>query len=429
MRRAVVVSAAALLGAALGASLGACRAAAGAGALSGAGTAAETGPAAAAGAAGSDYDRERRALVSTLETARASGAGDPAVARLLLLLSGLTGEVADERAATEFLEAAVRRRPDDATLRILHARLEVRGHRLGAARRILDEAGMAATGVAGPGAGGDGAAAFADEVDAIAADIEGQDGDYAAARARTARLLAGGRPWPALARMAEIEGLTGSAAEADRLYVEAEEDLTAKEMRSWAWLETERGRLDRRRGRPDEAATHYRRAARAYRGYWLVEQRQAELLAERGRDAEAAAAWRLLVAKSPRPEFRQAYGVALRAVGRFEEAEREENAALAAYLDSTRRGETRYYHHLAGYYADVAHDGDEAVRWARRDLEERHGPEAWEELAGACARAGRGPEASAAADRVLAFGLTDPWLVGRATAILASASAARRREP
>jgi hypothetical protein len=45
--------------------------------------------------------------------------------------------------------------------------------------------------------------------------------------------------------------------------------------------------------------------------------------------------------------------------------------ALAGYLESGRRGEVHYWHHLADYYADVGKDGSQAVVWARRDLQLR----------------------------------------------------------
>ncbi|MGZ8929268.1 MAG: hypothetical protein ACXW03_12490, partial [Methylobacter sp.] len=42
--------------------------------------------------------------------------------------------------------------------------------------------------------------------------------------------------------------------------------------------------------------------------------------------------------------------------------------ALAVYLDSARRGEVQYYHHLATFYADARLDSAEAVKWAQKDI-------------------------------------------------------------
>ena len=55
--------------------------------------------------------------------------------------------------------------------------------------------------------------------------------------------LATERSWGGLARLAHLRGKMGDPAAADRLYSEAEDELTAKEMRSYAWLEVQRGFL------------------------------------------------------------------------------------------------------------------------------------------------------------------------------------------
>ncbi|MDA8020162.1 MAG: hypothetical protein MPN21_22220 [Thermoanaerobaculia bacterium] len=85
------------------------------------------------------------------------------------------------------------------------------------------------------------------------------------------------RSWRALARVAYLERLSGRFRRADRLYEEAQEPLSAKEMRRWAWLELQRGLVDLDRGRRDEARDHLLRADRAYSGYWLIESHLSEL--------------------------------------------------------------------------------------------------------------------------------------------------------
>jgi tetratricopeptide (TPR) repeat protein len=77
----------------------------------------------------------------------------------------------------------------------------------------------------------------------------------------------------------------GDPAGADELYEEAQDDLTAKEMRAFAWLEVQRGFLDFARGRYRQARSHYDRADAAYPGYWLVDEHVAELLAAQDRYA------------------------------------------------------------------------------------------------------------------------------------------------
>jgi Flp pilus assembly protein TadD len=88
--------------------------------------------------------------------------------------------------------------------------------------------------------------------------------------------------------------------------------------------------------------------------------------------------------------------------------------ALDAYLDSARRGEVQYLHHLADFYADVRRDGPEALRWARRDLDLRRTVPALAGVAWALYRAGRVGEARRAMEEALAPGLEDAHLLARA---------------
>jgi hypothetical protein len=91
--------------------------------------------------------------------------------------------------------------------------------------------------------------------------------------------------------------------------------------------------------------------------------------------------------------------------------------ALAGYLASVRRGETQYFHHLASYYADVAMDGNEAVRWARKDLELRSGYASHDALAWALFRSGDVAQAKAEIDLALASGVRDAHVLFHAAMI------------
>ena len=100
----------------------------------------------------------------------------------------------------------------------------------------------------------------------------------------------------------------GDLDDADRLYAQAGEEITAKEMRSFAWVELQRGLLALGRGRTGDAGAHYERANRAYSGYWLVNEYNAELLGASGRFDEAVALYEKVLARAPRPEIQQALG-------------------------------------------------------------------------------------------------------------------------
>jgi hypothetical protein len=75
----------------------------------------------------------------------------------------------------------------------------------------------------------------------LRADLEFQHGDYQEAEAGYVGAIEAERSWGGLARLAYFRGKMGDLEDADRLYREAEDELTAKEMRSYAWLEVQRG--------------------------------------------------------------------------------------------------------------------------------------------------------------------------------------------
>lgn len=202
----------------------------------------------------------------------------------------------------------------------------------------------------------------------LRADLDFQHGRYRLAKKGYKRVLQAERSWGALARLAYLYGRMGDEPAADRLYEEAEDQLTAKEMRSYAWLEVQRGFLDFAHGRYDAARSHYRRADAAYPGYWLVDEHVAELLGAEGEFENAIAFLERIVSTVHRPELEQAIGELCDLSGRSETALQWKQRALAAYIESAQRGEVHYYHHLADYYSDVAKDGRAAVEWAFTDL-------------------------------------------------------------
>jgi tetratricopeptide (TPR) repeat protein len=224
---------------------------------------------------------------------------------------------------------------------------------------------------------------------ALAADLHLEEGRYDEARRGYESL---DRSWSALARLANLEAKLGHRERADELYAEAEDELTAKELRSYCWLELQRGDLA-------EAEQHYERAERSYSGDWLVDERKARLRARQGRLDEALELYRSVAARAPRPEAHQALGDVYLRMGRPEEARAWHDLALAAYLDSVERGGVHYLHHLAHFYLESRPDPAEALRWARADYELRPNPDTkalWDRAVQAeerGAEAAAGPEA------------------------------------
>jgi len=255
----------------------------------------------------------------------------------------------------------------------------------------------------------------------LRADLDFQHGRYREAEAGYIRAMEAEPSWSALARLAYFQGKMGDLEGADRLYREAEDELTAKEMRSYAWLEVQRGFLAFSRGAYPDARSHYDRAEAAYPGCWLVDEYKAELLGAEGNYAEAIELFQWLVAANDRPDLLQAIAELCKIAERPDAARDWRGRALAGYLQSAQRGEVHYYHHFADYYADVAKDGAAAVTWARADLQLRENFATQAALAWAFYRNAELDKARVWIDRALASGVTDAHLFFRAAKIYAGA--------
>lgn len=255
----------------------------------------------------------------------------------------------------------------------------------------------------------------------VCADLDFQYGRYREAETGYIDAIEAERSWSGLARLAYFRGKTGDLEGADRLYREAEDELTAKEMRSYAWLEVQRGFLAFSRGGYPEARSHYDIAEAAYPGYWLVGEYQAELLGAESRHAEAIELFGRLGAANHRPDLQQAIAELYEIAEQPEAARYWQGRALAGYLQSAQRGEVHYYHHLTDYYADVAKDGAAAVTWARADLQLRENFATQSALAWALYRNAEFAEARSWIDRALASGVADAHLLLRAAKIYGGA--------
>jgi tetratricopeptide (TPR) repeat protein len=249
-----------------------------------------------------------------------------------------------------------------------------------------------------------------DEGRLIRADLDLQHGHYQSAESGYVDVLQRERSWGALARLAHFRGKMGNISGADSLFEEAQDELTAKEMRAYAWLEVQRGFLDFVHGQHGAARLHYERADAAYPGYWLVEEHIAEVIGAEGRYPEAVEILDRVVSTVDRPDLAQAIAELCELAGQNEPALYWKERALSGYLQSAQRGEVHYYHHLADYYSDVVENGAAAVKWARKDLRLRENYAAQAALAWALYRAGRFNEAVRWIERALASGVVDARL-------------------
>ncbi len=355
----------------------------------------------------SDYDRD----LALLE--RDGGAGDaldPGAqirrASWLQRRGSLTGNAADLALALRLIGAATAVAGASDPVALLAAMLALDLHRLDDARRWLDGVRERDLWLAA----------------ATEGDLAVQQGRFDDAAALYARARAAHAGWEVAARLANLSTLRGDLDGADRLYQQAEDDVDAKAMRTFAWLEVQRGRGAFARGRFDEAQLRYDRAARAYSGYWLVEERQAELAAARGQGDRALAAYARIAERSSNPELAQALGELNTYLGRPASAASWYQRALAVYQGSIDRGEVHYLHALAALYTDDSVDAARAVHYAELDRRLRPGPAAVrDQLAWALFRAGQFEAARRESVTALAIGAPDAHALYHAAMIALAA--------
>jgi len=186
------------------------------------------------------------------------------------------------------------------------------------------------------------------------------------------------------------------------------------------WALVQRGESAFRCGDFTNAEKHYEEALKLAPAYWSALEHMAELRGAQGSDDEAAAMFTKAAEQTDRPEIWQALGDLHLFKRRDAEAKSAHDRALAGYQASIDRGETLYVHHLAGFYSDSQENAQEAVKWARRDLEMRKCASAWDTLAWALSKSGDFAGALEVARKAIATGLADPHVLQHAGLIFLS---------
>lgn len=365
----------------------------------------------------SDYDRDladvnrRLAQVRSQSTGSRSISAQAAVLAEKALLTENCTDLVQARDAVQNVLAGVDPAP---AFVALQAKLLLQLHQIEAAERAV---GWLETH----------APRHADSV-GLRIDLLIEAGKFSEAQALCEAGLKRRREWPMLARLARVNTLLGRYKKADALYLEAEDTLTAKQMRVFAWLEVQRGRGAASQGRWDQAESHYARAEQAYSGLWLVAGCRAEAAAAQGDYALGVALYEALIERTDRPELCQTLGELYRFSDDPVRAKAWHERALAGYHDSADRGEVIYYHHLADFYADLRGDGEAAVTWARRDFARRPGPRTRQTLAWALYRVGAVSEALTEITVVLSTGLQNAHLFEQAARINLAAGRKKQSE-
>ncbi|HJT28124.1 MAG TPA: tetratricopeptide repeat protein [Pyrinomonadaceae bacterium] len=313
--------------------------------------------------------------------------------------ASLTGNLDELSVADKTLDHAIQHLGRDGDLYFLKANIHFKVHRLDDVEQDLN----ASTDLLESPQGR-----------ALRADLDFQQGRYEAARSGYQALIDEERTWDTLARLAYLNFKMGDFESADRLYDEAVDELTAKEMRHYGWVELQRGVVDLSQGNYEKAREHYQRAERAYSGHWMVQEHVAELLAAEGKTDEAEALYQRVIERVPRPDFQQALGELYLSIGKTAEADEYLRRAESAFLESAQRGEVHYYHHLADLYADVFENGAEAVKWAHKDLELRRNFATLAAMSWALYRTGEFSRALELLNESLASGVKDARLFHQA---------------
>jgi hypothetical protein len=251
-----------------------------------------------------DYEKEMSRIDGDISKAGTDRAKDSAdgnrykLAKHLLTRASLSGDFQDYQAADVEITKDLSADSASPELFYLRASLDFKLHRIERAKSALNRLRPMAE---SPMSGLD-----ANPMRALEGDVALHEGRYAEAESLYRVVLDGHQDWSDLCRLAYLDWKTGKAAAAESLYAKAKDGLSVKEMRSYAWIELQLGRMDFEFKRYDSSLAHYRQADLAYSGYWMTRQYQAESMAASGRTEEAIRLYKALIEKTGRPEFMSA---------------------------------------------------------------------------------------------------------------------------
>ncbi|MCK5353720.1 MAG: hypothetical protein KAJ63_01270 [Methyloprofundus sp.] len=169
--------------------------------------------------------------------------------------------------------------------------------------------------------------------------------------------------------------MTGHPVIAEQLYDEAAEKLSAKEMRSFAWIELQKGLIDLQYERYEQALSHYHRANQAYSGYWLIEEHIAEVLNLLDRKQQAIALYNKIITKTGNPEFITALANIL------EIPDPELSSELQTQAESLYTRQFQLYPeaaigHLVRHLLAKQHPGPKLLEYAKKNVQFRPNAEA-----------------------------------------------------
>jgi len=239
-------------------------------------------------------------------------------------------------------------------------------------------------------------------------------GDYAEAEAAWSKVPLAGNELAMEPRLSQLDWIHGNPARARQRLENAlqqAEKVASQFPEVAAWCHVQIGELAFKSGEWETAESHYQSALLQQPDYYSGIDHLAELRGAQGKLDEASALYVRLIERVNRPEFLQALGDLYLFAGKNDEAKVWHERALTGYLESVKRGELLYDHHLAGFYADSLNQPEAAVQAARRDFALRHSIQAYDALAWALFKAGKNEEALELTGKALATGVLDAHIL------------------
>ncbi|RYY75415.1 MAG: tetratricopeptide repeat protein [Gammaproteobacteria bacterium] len=209
---------------------------------------------------------------------------DPKYAYQHIQLAQLTGDFADFKKADLLLE----RFPQDRELALLHAKISLNMHDVerGAAYHH------------------DLSSHFHDSrTQELELDIALQKGQYDEAIHLLKTRLNPDAEWSDLARYAYLIHKFGDSNAADKIFTAAQESLSTKELKDYAWLELQRGIIDLEDEKYSDALAHFESANEIYPGHWLIEEHLAETYGFLNQPQKAIKLYERVVKHSDNPMY------------------------------------------------------------------------------------------------------------------------------
>jgi tetratricopeptide (TPR) repeat protein len=316
-----------------------------------------------------------------------------------------TGDITFYSNAEKSLKTALTRNPEHVTAQALLASAFLAQHKLAEAITIAEKAIKISP----------------DDVfsNSVLGDALLERGDVAAAEMCYKKIVTQNPGFFVHSRIANLRYIRGDVSGAiesfGRAIQSAEDDNAPKE--NLAWGHVQQGEIFFRTGEFSKAKSQYEAALKILPDYFGALEHLAELAAAETNFNSAIALYQKVIQPTPRPEFLHALGDVYAFMGKTAEAKLWHDRALKIYLDSVKRGEIHYYHHLAAFYSDAERDSVEAVKWARKDFEIRKNVFACDALAWALFQNAEFDVAAQMITKALAFGTRDAHIFYHASMI------------